>query len=104
MAADSVSSYIADNKVMVFSKSYCPFCTKAKRALDGEGVKYTVVELDRRDDGAAMQDALKSKTGVRSVPQVFIGGDFIGGGDDTAAKAESGELRRLLTAAGAEAA
>jgi glutaredoxin-related protein len=51
-------------------------------------------------EGAAVQDALLEVTGGRSVPRVFVGGKFIGGGDDTAAKAASGELLALLKAAG----
>ena len=37
---------IKENDVMVFSKSYCPFCTKTKRTLEGLGIKYGVLELD----------------------------------------------------------
>lgn len=59
-------------------------------------------ELDQAPaaECAAVQDALLDVTGGRSVPRVFVGGQFIGGGDDTAAKASSGELLRLLKAAG----
>jgi len=42
-----------------------------------------VVELDERDDGNAIQDYLGQLTGGRSVPRVFVGGKFIGGGDGT---------------------
>ena len=72
-------------QVVVWSKSYCPFCTKAKKALECFLTKaqYTVVELDERSDGDAIQDALLQLTGGRSVPRVFVGGKFIGGGDDT---------------------
>lgn len=51
-------------------------------------------------DGIDIQDALYEVTGARSVPRVFVGGKFIGGGDDTAAKAASGELAQLLAAVG----
>ena len=85
-----------------FSKTYCPFCTKAKNALrDVLGPRadaLTVIELDKRADGAAIQSAL-AFTGATSVPRVFIGGKFIGGGDDTVALAKSGELKKLIDAA-----
>jgi glutaredoxin-related protein len=48
------------------------------------------------------QDALLEITGGRSVPRVFVAGNFIGGGDDTAAKAANGQLKLLLTDAGFE--
>jgi glutaredoxin 3 len=51
--------------------------------------------------GSDIQDALLEITGGRSVPRVFVDGKFIGGGDDTAAKAANGELKTLLVAAGA---
>eukprot|EP00288_Rhodomonas_lens_P002715 CAMPEP_0177727042 /NCGR_PEP_ID=MMETSP0484_2-20121128/20104_1 /TAXON_ID=354590 /ORGANISM="Rhodomonas lens, Strain RHODO" /LENGTH=166 /DNA_ID=CAMNT_0019239657 /DNA_START=29 /DNA_END=529 /DNA_ORIENTATION=- len=92
---------IEGNKVMIFSKSFCPFCVKAKKTLDNLGVKYEVMELDKRDDGADIQDAMVEITGGRSVPRVFIGGEFVGGGDDVAAKAMSGELQTLLKGVGA---
>lgn len=46
------------------------------------------------------QDALGEITGARSVPRVFVGGKFIGGGDDTVSKAANGELAQLLAAEG----
>lgn len=95
------------NQVVIFSKSYCPYCVKGKRAMaqfvDVPSADCYVWELDQAtsaDECAAIQDALLDVTGGRSVPRVFVGGQFIGGGDDTAAKASSGELLRLLKAAG----
>ena len=65
---DFVDNLIAENKVMVFSKSYCPFCTMAKTALESTGLKnYKVVELENRDDCSDIQDYLRSKTGSRTV-------------------------------------
>ena len=47
-----------------------------------------------------MQDELGSRTGARSVPRVFVDGEFIGGGNETAEMAGSGELRKLLESKG----
>lgn len=46
------------------------------------------------------QDYMQQLTGARSVPRVFIQGKFIGGGDDTARLASTGELKTLLEKAG----
>ena len=81
--------------------SYCPFCTKAKRALDDAGAKYIVIELDERGDGSAIQSQLASLTGQRTVPNVFIGGKSIGGGDETAALHRSGQLAAKAREVGA---
>lgn len=66
--AEYVEQQVSSNKVVVFSKSYCPFCKKAKEALKSVGLEdYLVIELDQRDDGDAIQDALQKITGARSV-------------------------------------
>ncbi|RYG44961.1 glutaredoxin [archaeon] len=97
-----VRACMAAVQVLVFSKSYCPYCTKAKSALARTGAKDVVVhELDARADGDAIQSALASVTGIRTVPQVFVAGKCIGGGDDTAAKAANGSLATMLRDAGA---
>lgn len=59
------------------------------------------LQLDGRADMDEMQDALRELTGARSVPRVFVGGKFLGGGDDTAAAAANGTLKKLLQEAGA---
>lgn len=98
-----VEKTINENKVVVFSKTYCPYCTKAKRALAVEIdlSKVLIIELENRPDCDAVQDALLQLTGGRSVPRVFINGKFIGGGDDTAHLQSTGQLRKLLQEAGA---
>lgn len=53
------------------------------------------------DDGSAIQDVLLSMTGGRSVPRVFIGGKFVGGGTDVRDKQANGSLTVLLKDAGA---
>lgn len=95
-------------QVVVFSKTYCPYCVKGKKALsqfvDVPSADVFLWELDQASatECGAVQDALAEVTGGRSVPRVFVGGKFIGGGDDTAAKAASGELLQLLKAAGVQ--
>lgn len=93
-----VDQAIAGNKVMVFSKTYCPYCHKAKRALQSvlPQDKIVVMELDTRNDTDAIQTYLAELTGGRSVPRVFIDGEFIGGGDDTDALVRSGKLEIML--------
>ena len=54
---------------------------------------------DERSDGAAIQSALGTMTGRSTVPNVFIGGSSIGGGDETAALQQSGKLSGLLSSA-----
>ena len=83
---------------MIFSKTYCPFCTKTKDLFAKEGAGYDVVvmELDKMDGGADIQSALLDLTGQRTVPNVFIRGQHLGGNDDSQAAARSGKLQAML--------
>ena len=98
---DLVKSLISQNKVMIFSKTFCPYCSKAKSAFDKLGVKPFVVELEDRKDCDEIQDALQTLTGKRSVPRVYINGVFLGGGDDTASALANGTLEKKCREAGA---
>ena len=55
-----------------------------------------VHELDEMPNGYAIQDELYRKTGQRTVPNVFVGGQHIGGNDDTQAAYRRGKLQKLL--------
>merc|ERR1711934_302918 len=101
MASELVKTSINGSKVFVFSKSFCPFCHRAKAALKDLNVSFDAMELDQRQDGSSIQDALKDLTGGRSVPRVFVGGEFVGGCDDTLAQISAGTLQEKLKAAGA---
>ncbi|KAL5564850.1 hypothetical protein UlMin_028014 [Ulmus minor] len=91
-----IKKTISSHKIVIFSKSYCPYCRRAKAVFkELKQVPY-VIELDERDDGRDIQDALGEIVGRRTVPQVFINGKHIGGSDDTVEAYESGELAELL--------
>ncbi|KAG0270807.1 hypothetical protein BGZ95_001507 [Linnemannia exigua] len=91
-----VDAIIAANAVVVFSKSYCPYCTKAKNLLTKLGVNAHVLELDNEDDGSAIQAYLLELTGQRTVPNIFISQKHIGGCDDLFSLEKNGQLKTLL--------
>ncbi len=63
-----INQEISSNLVVIFSKTYCPYCRKAKTALQAAGLdKYTVHELDERQDGDNILDVLRDMTGARTV-------------------------------------
>lgn len=93
---DTVRTVIDTEVVMIFSKSYCPYCKRTKKLFNDLDVKATVIELDKHPNGVEMQNALERITGQRTVPNVFVRGKHIGGSDDTHRAYESGELGRLL--------
>ncbi|KAH8882303.1 putative glutaredoxin [Thozetella sp. PMI_491] len=89
---------IDNNAVVVFSKSYCPYCKATKRTLDQRKAKYTAIELDQEDDGADIQAALAQINGQTTVPNIYIAQEHIGGNSDLQAL---GDLDELLKKAGA---
>ena len=95
-AADFAKSEIAKNKVVVFSKSFCPFCTATKKLLNEMKVDYTLHELNEMDNGSDIQSALQDMTGQRTVPNVFVNGKHLGGNDVTQDAAKSGKLQKML--------
>ena len=94
--SESIQQTIAADKVVIYSKSWCPYCTQCKALFDEMRQPYTVVELDQRDDGEQLQAALLTMTQQRTVPSVFVSGQHIGGNDDTQQAARSGRLAELL--------
>ncbi|KAJ1959995.1 Glutaredoxin [Dipsacomyces acuminosporus] len=91
-----VKSLINDNTVMVFSKSYCPFCDRAKAALARHKVQFKAIELDLDQSGNEIQSYLFELTKQRTVPNIFVNGHHVGGCDDTLAAISSGKLDELL--------
>ncbi|KAJ4729259.1 Glutaredoxin family protein [Melia azedarach] len=101
MALPKAKEIVSSNAVVVFSKSYCPFCVTVKDLLKQLGATFTAVELDKESDGSEIQSALAEWCGQRTVPNVFIGGKHIGGCDATTALHREAKLLPLLTEAGA---
>ncbi|KAG8065219.1 hypothetical protein GUJ93_ZPchr0004g39391 [Zizania palustris] len=101
MALAKAKEIVASVPVVVFSKSYCPFCVRVKKLFEQLGATFKAIELDVQSDGSELQSALAEWTGQRTVPNVFINGKHIGGCDDTMALNSGGKLVTLLTEAGA---
>jgi len=93
-----IEDYISQNKVMVFSKTTCPFCAKIKDMLNGEGIEFTALELNEIPNGTEIQQALMEKSGQRTVPNVYINGEHIGGCDDTLKLQSEGKLHTTVNA------
>ena len=91
---------IATEKIVVYSKSYCPYCIDAKALLNQGGVQFKAYELDQMDNGDAIQNSLQQISGQKTVPNIFIGGKHVGGCSDLKAAHSAGKLNGMLTAAG----
>lgn len=93
---DFAKAEIANNKVVVFSKSFCPFCKKTKSLLNEKGVDFALYELNEMDNGGDIQDALLEISGQKTVPNVFINGVHLGGNSETQEANASGKLDEML--------
>lgn len=80
-------------RVEIYTKSWCPYCTRAKEYLDRKGVDYE--EIDVTTD--VFREIEMVKRSLRnSVPQIFINFAHLGGSDDLIEADLSGRLDRLL--------
>ncbi|KAF1402256.1 Thioredoxin reductase 3, partial [Spheniscus humboldti] len=91
-----VRTLISSHRVMIFSKSYCPYCNKVKELFRSMHVEYYALELDVTADGPSIQQVLAELTNQRTVPNVFVNGTHIGGCDSTYQAYHDGSLQKLL--------
>ncbi|KAG0726322.1 Glutaredoxin-C6 [Chionoecetes opilio] len=89
-------NYITSNKVIICSKSFCSFCHKVKDLFNELNVPFEALELDLIDNGSELQSALLAKSGQRTVPNVYISGEHVGGASDTFSAHERGDLMKLV--------
>ena len=82
-------------EVVVYTGAACPYCERAKMLLEGKGVSYQEIRIDRDPEGLAAM--LERSGGRRSVPQIFVGDHHVGGFDDMSALNLEGKLDPLLS-------
>jgi glutaredoxin 3 len=82
--------------VTIYTKFGCMYCYRAKRLLESKGVEFT--EHDITMGGARRAEMMERAPQARTVPQIFIGDQHIGGSDDLAALEREGRLDALLAA------
>lgn len=100
---ESVKKTVADNTVVVYSKTWCSYSSEVKILFKRLGVEPLVIELDELGaQGPQLQKVLERLTGQHTVPNVFIGGKHIGGCTDTIKLYRKGELETLLSEANAK--
>ena len=79
--------------VEIYTTPTCPYCIAAKGLLKKKNVTYTEIDVSR---DPALRDAMTTRAGRRSVPQIFIGGKHVGGCDDLHALEHDGKLDPML--------
>lgn len=84
-------------RIEIFSTATCPYCTAAKNLLKARGLSWEEVRIDT--DPAQRERMLERSGGRRTVPQIFINDQHVGGYDDLVAADRSGKLKTLLESA-----
>ena len=102
-----VAAAINDNgePVIVFALEWCEFCWSVKKLFKKLEVPYRSVDLDSVEfqegqRGRAIRDVLQEQTSFETIPQIFIGGEFVGGCTDVFDGWNEGQVQRLLDDAG----
>lgn len=83
-------------KVTIYTRAFCPYCTRALALLKGKKVGLT--EIDAGMDAAKKAEMVERSGGGRTFPQIFIGDTHVGGCDEMMALERAGKLDALLAA------
>lgn len=81
-------------EVTIYSTTFCPYCVRAKQLLERKGVAYKEINLS--NEAPEVRVELMQRTNHRTVPQIFIKNQFIGGFDQLYALEREGKLDSLL--------
>lgn len=81
-------------EIEIYTTKVCPYCVRAKNLLNAKDADFK--EIDLTGDDAGREALLKRSGGMRTVPQIFINGQHIGGCDNLYELEEKGELDKLL--------
>lgn len=108
-ARSFVDRVVADRSepVVMFSLEWCEFCWSARKMFRAYGIDYRSVDLDsveyqKEDWGGDIRAALIERTDLRTIPQIFVGGEHVGGATEAFDAFDDGTLKRLLGGVGVE--
>lgn len=82
--------------VEIYSTAICPYCMAAKNLLKQRGLEYTEIRIDQ--DVGKRDEMLARSQQRRTVPQIFVNGEHIGGYDDLVVADRAGRLAELVAA------
>jgi len=82
-------------KVIIYTAPSCGYCSAAKNLFRSKGIQFEEIDLGSNPE---LRQQVMERSGRRTVPQIFVADQSLGGYDDVAALNKSGELDRLLAA------
>ena len=95
-APQFLDSMIKRNNVVIISATYCTFCTRLKALFIEKQFRFVSLEVDIIPNGRALFQEVQARTGVHTVPQVFIKTKFAGGYDEIIEMGKNGDLEKLV--------
>ena len=106
-ASAFVEKLIAEEPVLLFALEWCEFCWATRKLFKAHNISYRSIDLDsvvmqENDWGGRVRRAVGARVAGPTIPQVFIGGDLIGGNSEMFAAVRSGALQQKLRAAGVD--
>jgi cysteine synthase A len=106
-AEDFVDEAIASHNVVLFALEWCEFCWSVRKLFGKLGIQYRSIDLDsvefQEDDiGGKIRAVLAERTGAVTIPQIFIGGQHVGGCTDLFDAMRDGAMQKQLEACGAD--
>jgi glutaredoxin 3 len=82
-------------QIEMYTTAWCPYCERARQLLQGKGAAFAEINIEEHPERRA---EMVQRSGRRTVPQIFISGQHIGGSDDLHALDNAGGLDKLLAA------
>jgi len=100
-----VASLVREEPVAMFALEWCEFCWSVRKLFAKAGIAYRSVNLDsveyqENDRGGKIRGVLAEMTGAKTIPQIFVGGEHVGGCTDTFDQWRDGSIQRRLEAKG----
>jgi glutaredoxin 3 len=77
----------------MYTTGWCPYCARARKLLETKGVAFEEINVESQPEKRA---EMQARSGRRTVPQIFIGDQHVGGCDDLYALEDAGKLNGLL--------
>ncbi len=90
----------ADPRITLYATAWCGYCAAARALLHQKGMEFTEIDVD---EDPKRREEMIARSGRRTVPQVFVGDQHIGGYDDLKALERSGKLGAVLAGPGKRA-
>ena len=84
---------LLDQQIIIYTKKFCPFCSRARDLLSHKGLAYQEISVD---GDFAKQAEVFEKSGRRTVPQIWIGSAYVGGCDELFMLERAGQLDSIV--------